>query len=198
MSAPGIAASWLWCGRNTRAGPAWPPRLLVSCGWCRSPRAVHFSQWPRQPAHPPRSGSQICKDLWSLQRDRYYILNITIPFIETILQQKHFILSWDPVKIDFGHLIGGLPRRSGFQWAHWSWPVLPGGLGPEKQGDAGRAGWGVISGESEFKWGEGEVYHEAVRQGLSPLQGWPGVCVHFPPSLDNALPEGRSYRSSFP
>lgn len=73
-----------------------------------------FLTIPRQPAHPLRSGSQICKDLWSLQKDQYYILNITIPFIGTILQQKHFILSGDPIKIDFSHLIGGLPHSSGF------------------------------------------------------------------------------------
>lgn len=68
-----------------------------------------FLTVPWQAAHPLWSGSQICKDLWSSQKDQYYILNITIPFIETILQQKHFMLSWDSIKIDFSPLIGGLP-----------------------------------------------------------------------------------------
>lgn len=92
---------------------------------------MHFSQSPRQPAHPLQSGSQICKDLWSLQKDQYYILNITIPFIETILQQKHFILSWDPIKIDFGYLIGGLPQRSGF--ASLGMSGLTGPAGPARR-----------------------------------------------------------------
>lgn len=39
----------------------------------------------RQPAHPLRSGSQICKEIWSSRKDQYCILNITIPFIETML-----------------------------------------------------------------------------------------------------------------
>ena len=35
-------------------------------------------------------------------------------FIKTILQQKHFILSWDPIKIDFSPIIGGLTGVSVF------------------------------------------------------------------------------------
>lgn len=39
----------------------------------------------RQPAHPLWSGSQIRKDLWSSQKDQYCILNIAVPFMETML-----------------------------------------------------------------------------------------------------------------
>lgn len=97
-----------------------------------------FLTVPWQAAHPLWSGSQICKDLWSSQKDQYYILNITIPFIETILQQKHFMLSWDSIKIDFSPLIGGLPCRSVFagvedQCANRAGRSCPGGRGLKRE-----------------------------------------------------------------
>lgn len=125
-----------------------------------------FLTVPRQPAHPLRSGSQICKDLWSLQKDQYYILNITIPFIGTILQQKHFILSWDPIKIDFSHLIGGLPHRSPFDASEANCARTAGPFRREAWGEAlrtdmgcpmgcpGRADGEVMSGDSGLEWGE--------------------------------------------
>lgn len=104
-------------------------------------RAQHF------PRFSPRLCGQAlksCQDLWSSQRDQYYILNITIPFIETILQHRYFTLSRDPVIIAFDHLIGGLPRPSVFPTSGRShcapgmgWP-RPGGLGRRRM-QPGRA-----------------------------------------------------------
>ena len=58
-------------------------------------------------------------------------------FLETILQQKHFILSWDPIKIDFGPVIGELPGVSVLAISeNMSTLTLssPGGLGTEESG----------------------------------------------------------------
>lgn len=118
-------------------GPAWFC-LLHSCGWRLSPRAMLFSvSRGGQPFSALRSGFQVRQDLWFSQKDQYYILNITMPFIETILQQKHFILSWDPIKIDLSPVIGGLPCHSicylwGAKCAGWAGWSFPGGLGTEE------------------------------------------------------------------
>ena len=56
-------------------------------------------------------------------------------FIKTILQQKHFILSWDPIKIDFSPVIGGLPGVSVFAMSENMGMLTlssPGGLGTEE------------------------------------------------------------------
>ena len=58
-------------------------------------------------------------------------------FLETILQQKHFILSWDPIKIDFGPVIGEFPGVSVVAISeNMSTLTLssPGGLGTEESG----------------------------------------------------------------
>lgn len=94
-----------------RVGRAWPPPLLQVMA---ESKGTVFLTVSRQPARPLWSGSQLCKDLRSSQKDQYHILNITMAFIKTILQQKHFILSWDPIKIDFGPVIGRLPCCSVF------------------------------------------------------------------------------------
>ena len=54
-----------------------------------------------------------------------------------ILQQKHFILSWDPIKIDFSPVIGGLPGVSVFAMSENMGMLTlssPGGLGTEESG----------------------------------------------------------------
>ena len=57
--------------------------------------------------------------------------------IAFMLQQKHFILSWDPIKIDFSPVIGGLPGVSVFAMSENMGMLTlssPGGLGTEESG----------------------------------------------------------------
>lgn len=50
-------------------------------------------------------------------------------FIKTILQQKHFILSWDPIETDFGPIVFAISENMAVLTLS-----SPGGLGIEESG----------------------------------------------------------------
>ena len=116
-------------------------------------------------------------------------------FIKTILQQKHFILSWDPIKIDFSPVIGGLPGVSVFAISENMGMLTlssPGGLGTEESGGE----------RLRFTLKPSDMSVSILL--LAPpssLHVWysfkcclitPWACLHFPSSRNKVLPEGRS------